>query len=58
MIMSTFALKFFMLARNEAEEFKMLKHEVDCLLDLSLKVRKILISRAQLSLFVLENVIV
>ena len=38
--MSTFELKFFMLAWNEAKAFKMLKHEVDCLLNLCLNVWK------------------
>ena len=48
--MSTFELKFFTLEWNEAEIFKVLKHEAGCLLDLCLKVWKTLISRAQLSL--------
>ena len=41
MRMLTLELKFFTLTLNEAEAFiKMLKHEVDCLLDLCLKVWK------------------
>ena len=58
MIMSTFEQKFFTLAWNEAEAFiTTLKHEVDCLLDLSIKVweKNNLESSA---LFGLENAIV
>ena len=60
MVMSKFKLKFLTLAWNEAETFiKMLKHEVDYLLDLCLKVlkKKIIISRVQL-FFGLEKAIV
>ena len=60
MIMSTLELKVFTLTLNEAEAFvtQLLKQEVDCLLDLCLKVWKKLISTAQLPLFGLEKVIV
>ena len=58
MIMSTFELKFFTLAWNEAEAFiTTLKHEVDCLLDLSIKVWK-KNNLESSALFGLENAIV